>query len=451
MPRLLEAATFLLALAAIGGAAPAAAAGGLFPFPVHEKVLANGLKVVVIPFDSPGIVAYYTVVRTGSRNEVEPGHSGFAHFFEHMMFRGTERYPAERYNDVLKGLGADSNAFTTDDWTGYYIVASSAAVEKMFEIESDRFQNLSYTEAAFKKEAGAVLGEYRKNFSMPFLALFEKVQDTAYTTHTYKHTTMGFLADIEAMPTRYDYSLKFFDRFYRPENCIVLVVGDARPEATFALAEKYYGSWKRGSHVVSIPPEPPQTAAQEASVPWANPTLPYLAEAYHVPGFSTTDTALPALDLISEHLFSESGTLYKELVIDKQWVDLLQGGPDQTRDPGLFNILARVKEPDKVEEVTTRIRAALDELKTTPVAAERLAQVKSHHRYAFLMGLGTAPSVARRAAQYLQLAADVGAIDKVDDLYNRVTPAEIQAAARRFFVPENRTRVVLAQKQEAKS
>jgi zinc protease len=110
-----------------------------------------------------------------------------------------------------------------------------------------------------------------------------------------------------------------------------------------------------------------------------------------------------------------------------------------------------VKEPDKVDEVTARIRAALDDLKATPVPAERLAQVKSHHRYAFLMGLGTAPSVARRAAQYLELAGDVGAIDKVDDLYNRVTPADIQAAAKRFFVPENRTRVILAQKQEAKS
>jgi zinc protease len=368
-----------------------------------------------------------------------------------MMFRGTERYSAERYNDVLKSLGADSNAFTTDDWTGYYIVASSAAVEKMFEIEADRFQNLRYTEAAFKKEAGAVLGEYRKNFSMPFLALFEKVQDTAYTAHTYKHTTMGFLADIEAMPTRYDYSLKFFDRFYRPENCIVLVVGDAQPDAMFALAEKYYGSWKRGSHVASVPPEPPQTEAREGTVPWANPTLPYVAEAYHTPAFSVTDGALAALDLISEHLFSESGTIYKELVIDKQWVDLLQGGPDQSRDPGLFNILARVKEPDKVEEVTARIRAALEELKTRPVPADRLAQVKSHRRYAFLMGLGTAPAVARRAAQYLQLAGDVGAIDKVDDLYGRVTPAEIQAVAVRFFVPENRTRIVLAHGQEGKS
>ena len=93
----------------------------IFPLPIRQTTLENGLTVLSVPFDSPGIIAYYTVVRTGSRNEVEKGLSGFAHFFEHMMFRGTDRYPQEKYNDVLKGLGADSNAFTTDDWTCYHM------------------------------------------------------------------------------------------------------------------------------------------------------------------------------------------------------------------------------------------------------------------------------------------------------------------------------------------
>src|ERR1700740_618050 len=91
------------------------------PLPIKQSALDNGLAVLSVPFDSPGIIAYYTVVRTGSRNEVEKGLSGFAHFFEHMMFRGTERYPQEKYNEVLKELGANSNAFTTDDWTCYHM------------------------------------------------------------------------------------------------------------------------------------------------------------------------------------------------------------------------------------------------------------------------------------------------------------------------------------------
>ncbi len=188
----------------------------IFPYPVTKTVLENGLTVLTIPYDSPGLVAYYTVVRTGSRNEVEAGHSGFAHFFEHCMFRGTVKYPADKYNDILKRLGADSNAFTTDDWTCYHIVASSDALETLADIESDRFMNLKYSEEAFKTESGAILGEYNKNYSIPFESMFETLQNTAFTTHTYKHTTMGFLSDIRDMPNQYQYSLKFLDRFYRP-------------------------------------------------------------------------------------------------------------------------------------------------------------------------------------------------------------------------------------------
>ena len=143
----------------------------VFPFPIRQTTLDNGLTVISVPFDSPGIIAYYTVVRTGSRNEVEKGLSGFAHFFEHMMFRGTERYPQEKYNDVLKSLGADSNAFTTDDWTCYHMTVPASALAKAVEIEADRFQNLKYDEPAFQKEARAVLGEYNKSASSPFLML----------------------------------------------------------------------------------------------------------------------------------------------------------------------------------------------------------------------------------------------------------------------------------------
>ena len=105
-----------------------AGAGVAFPFPVNEKTLANGLRVYVVGYDSPGLVAYYSVVRTGSRNEVEPGKSGFAHFFEHMMFHGTEKYTLDAYNAVIKQMGADSNAFTSDDLTVYHILAGKQAL-----------------------------------------------------------------------------------------------------------------------------------------------------------------------------------------------------------------------------------------------------------------------------------------------------------------------------------
>ncbi|HEX7505920.1 MAG TPA: insulinase family protein, partial [Polyangia bacterium] len=135
---------------------PVTAQAKAFPFPTTEKTLPSGLRVFVVEYDSPGLVAYYSIVRTGSRNEVEPGKSGFAHFFEHMMFRGTARFSTEKYNAAIKAMGADSNAFTSDDMTVYHILAGTQALPTIVNIEADRFQHLEYAESEFQKEARAV-------------------------------------------------------------------------------------------------------------------------------------------------------------------------------------------------------------------------------------------------------------------------------------------------------
>ncbi len=230
----------------------------VFNYPTYQSVLENGLKVITVPFDSPGIVSYYTIVRVGSRNEVEPGHSGFAHFFEHMMFRGTEKYPKETYNNDLKSIGADHNAFTDNDMTVYHILASSRSLDTLMQLESDRFMNLKYSEEDFKTEAGAILGEYNKNFSSPMETLFEKMQDTAYVVHPYKHTTIGFLNDIMDMPNQFDYSLQFFDRWYRPENCALIVVGDVQKRASTDSCKEIF--WRMETR--QLPRCDPSRAAQ---------------------------------------------------------------------------------------------------------------------------------------------------------------------------------------------
>src|SRR5688572_14912290 len=186
-----DASTRARAVPAQGGG-PLSHNASAFPFPITEKTLPNGLRVYVVDYDSPGLVAYYSVVRTGSRNEVEPGKSGFAHFFEHMMFRGTPKYPTEKYNDALKAMGADSNAFTSDDLTVYHILAGKEGLARTVELEADRFQNLRYSEPDFQKEARAVLGEYNKSASNPMQRMVETLYDNAFQVHTYKHTTIGF-------------------------------------------------------------------------------------------------------------------------------------------------------------------------------------------------------------------------------------------------------------------
>ncbi len=315
---------------------PATQAGPVFPYPIQKSVLDNGLTVLSVPFDSPGIIAYYTVVRTGSRNEVEPGLSGFAHFFEHMMFRGTDRYPQDKYNDELKALGADSNAYTNSDGTCYHMTIPATALATVVQIEADRFQNLKYDEPSFQKEARAVLGEYNKSASSPFLKLYETLQNEAYTRHTYKHTTIGFLADIKEMPEHYGYSKVFFDRWYRPENCTIIVTGDVRHEALLSLVKQYYGGWKRGRAQVEVPVEPPQTGPKTAKLTWPLSTLSTLAMGYHIPAADPGNPDFAALSALAQATFSETSPLYQELVLKEQKVVTLQAEAESKREPGTF-------------------------------------------------------------------------------------------------------------------
>ena len=197
---------FIFAMTACSLSPTAVRAAPVFPYPYQQQVLTNGLKVIVVPMESPGQVAYYSVVRTGSRDEVEEGKSGFAHFFEHMMFRGTKKFPSAVYEGIVTRIGASANAYTSDDLTAYHLKFGSEDLERVMEIESDRFQNLSYSESAFQTEAGAVYGEYRKSITSPFAWLREKMMDLAYDVHTYKHTTIGFERDIKIMPQQFEYS-----------------------------------------------------------------------------------------------------------------------------------------------------------------------------------------------------------------------------------------------------
>lgn len=415
-----------------------------FPYPIVETVLDNGLKVVVVPLDTPGLVAHYVAVRTGSRNEVEPGLSGFAHFFEHMMFRGTPRFTPEKYNDVLKRFGADGNAFTTDDWTCYHLTAAASALPTIMDLESDRFMNLAYGVEAFQKEAGAVLGEYNKNYSIPFNALFEKLQDTAFTTHTYKHTTMGFLKDIEAMPGQYDYSLLFFKRWYRPDNAALVVAGDVVPERVFELARRYYGAWTPGVASVETPTEPEQAEERVVHMPWAAPTLPLLAMAFHAPAFDPESRDVRALDVLAQACFAPTSPLYKHLVLDEQWVDWISAGAEDHRDPTLFMILARVKEERHVPDVRTAIERTLAEASTAALSGERLAAVRSRLRYGFLAGLLTPDHVAATLCQYLQLTGDTRSIDRSFATLDAVAEGDVRNVAARTFRPTNRTVVTLS-------
>ncbi|NLF68116.1 MAG: insulinase family protein [Candidatus Anammoximicrobium sp.] len=415
----------------------------IFPYRAVQEILPNGLKTIVIPLDSPGLVTYWSIVRTGSRDEVEPGRSGFAHFFEHMMFRGTQKYPGPVYDQIVTSLGADSNAYTTDDYTAYHMTFAKEDLERVVEIESDRFQNLSYQKPAFQTEAGAVYGEYRKGITQPFALLDEKLRDLAYDVHTYKHTTIGFEADIKAMPDAYEYSLSFFRRFYRPENVVILVVGDVEPAAAIGLVRKYYAGWERGYVPPQIVPEPPQTSERKGSVRYPGKTLPILQISYKGDAFDPDNADYVAALLLADLAFGESSEIYKRLVLGEQKVHALEAFVPMNRDAPLFDIMAMVKEGQDLDEVRGEIDCTLARFQAGLVEADRLAQLKRRHKYAFLMELDTPDGVARALARPIALSGGIEGVDRLYEALDRVTPDEVRRAAGKYFVPARRTVMIL--------
>jgi zinc protease len=439
-----------LLTAALALALPLAAGADskLFDLPYQTRELDNGLRVFVVPTDNPGTVSLQIPVQTGSRNEVEPGKSGFAHFFEHMMFRGTERFPADAYQAVIKNAGADQNAYTSSDLTNYHTNFTSEDLEAILEVEADRFQNLSYSEDQFRTEALAVKGEYLKNYSNPVQKAFEKLAETAYRVHPYGHTTMGYFEDIEDMPNQQEYSKVFFDRWYRPEYTSVIVVGDVDPEQTFALVEKHWGGWQRGSYTVEIPAEPPLEGPRYAHVPWEAPTLPWLLNSWRGPAFTTDDTDTAALMLLADIYFGQTSEIFQQLVVRERRVDQLFGSAPSNKDPGLFTIGARLTAPEHAQAVTDAISATLVRARSQPLDPAQLAETKSRMKYGFAASLNSAASIGATLARFVHYERDIETLNRLYAQFDRVTPEDVIAAAERVFTDGNRASVSIANGDE---
>lgn len=410
----------------------------IFSSEISQHKMSNGLNVVTVPTHSPGIAAFHIIVRTGSRNEIEKGKTGFAHFFEHMMFRGTEKYPKEKYSNVLKSTGASANANTSLDRTLYHMTGDASKLETMFMLESDRFKNLSYSLQDFKTEAGAVKGEYTKNSANPYTKLNEMVQNTAFDTHTYKHTTMGFFEDIVDMPNQYDYSREFFNRFYRPEYCTVLVVGDVTPETVNKLAEKYFGDWKKGTYQAEIPAEQPQKETRYTNL--KKPGFPpFLGLNYKGPAYSPTEIDFPALDILSAAYFGENSDLYTKLVINEKKLRSLSADATTTRDPFLISVEGSLVDTGDFAYIKSEMLRTLELAKTKPLDAKLLQETRENFKNREIMQNDNPTSMAQSLSYFIWISGDPEAINKYFALYDKVTPEDIMRVAKKYFIPEHLT------------
>jgi zinc protease len=433
----------LFALALVVATSAAAQGDGIFPFDYRLVELDNGFKAYLIKAGAPDQIAYVSMVRTGSRDEVEPGKSGFAHFFEHMMFRGTDKYP--NYDLITSRIGASRNAFTSNDMTVFYLVASTEYLEQIVDLESDRFQNLNYDEAAFRTEAGAILGEYMQGALSPGRWLNERVRSLAYDRHTYGHTTIGYEADVRAMPEGYEYSLSFYRRFYRPENVVLVLAGDFDYGEAEQLIRQYYGGWEPGYVAPDITPEPPQRGPRRQTVRYPGRTLPVLSINYKAPAWSATDTIAVATEVLGEVAFGSNSEIYRKLVIDEQRVQYLGAGFGLARDPALVSINTMVIDPEDVSAIEQEIQETVAQAQETLVDQKMLDDTKSAMKYGFLMGLETAQNVAFAMIQYV---INTGGIEAVDEYYrtlDAVTPEDVREAAQTYLVDSGKTVVLMVQ------
>ncbi|MDW8413086.1 MAG: pitrilysin family protein [Acidobacteriota bacterium] len=404
----------------------------ILPLKATEKTLPNGLKVIVVPTGFPNIVSLQIPVKTGSRNEIEPGKSGFAHFFEHMMFRGTKQYPADKYQEILTKIGARQNAYTTDDYTNYHTTFAKEDLELMLKIEADRFMNLDYSEEDFKTEARAVLGEYNKSIANPIMKLLEVQQNSAFQVHTYKHTTIGFLKDIEDMPNQFEYSKVFFDRWYRPENTAIIVAGDVEPNEVIALVEKYWAKWQPGTYRVQIPQEPPQKAPIYEHVSWPTKTLPIVTVAFRSPAFSDVEKDYAAIEMAMSIYFGSTSEIYRRLVEQERKVDLLAAYAADNEDPALTTIIARLKDPADAVYVRDLIIETLAKARATEVDEALLNEAKSNARYSFLRRLDNTEAIAAMLARYVRYNRSFETVNNLYRVYDSLTPQDLRQVIAKY-------------------
>ncbi|MSU04343.1 MAG: insulinase family protein [Pedosphaera sp.] len=417
-----------------------------FPYPYSVDRLPNQLQVVTVPLENQKLVALYIVVRTGSRNEVEAGKSGFAHFFEHMMFRGSENFTPEQRDSIMKRAGAEGNAYTSDDRTVYHQLFAKEDLDPIMKLEADRFQRLKYAVPVYKTETLAVLGEYNKNSANPVSKLNELTRATAFSRHTYKHTTMGFVEDIQGMPNEYDYSLQFYQRYYRPENCTILLVGAIDQPRALELTRKYFGDWKAGNHHPEIPTEPVPTGPKRAHLDWPSPTLPYLLVAFRGPAYSDTQKDKAALDFLAPIAFGEDSELHQKLVLKEQKVDMLAVDFEDHMDPELFSIYVRVKNPVDLPYVEEQIAGTIKKFSSELIPIQKLNDTRSRMRYGTALGLDSSNAIGGFLAPYIALAGTPDTVNKVFEVYRGITPEDIRSMTLKYLNAQGKVVVTLTTK-----
>jgi len=397
--------------------------------------LQNGLQVVFLEDHSTPIVHAAIWYHVGSKDE-RVGRTGFAHLFEHLMFKGSKNVRPDQHPSWITSVGGEANAFTDDDETVYWETVPANYLPLVLWLEADRMASLDVTEDKFRTEIEVVKEERRMRFeNQPFGRLPEIIFDKAFTTHPYKHQTIGSMADPEAASIT-DVRA-FHDTYYVPGNATLALVGDFDAKQAQAMVEQYLGRVPPGKPVPrDIPKEPPQKATTEFTVT-ENWPLPAVVVSYHITYDGHPD-AYPLHILAKILSDGDSSRIYRSLVYDKQMALAAFGEAKLIEDPNLFYAVAIVQPPNRPEAVLKELQTQIERVKTEGVTAAELARAKRQFARDSILGRDTVQQKALHLAHALVIHDDIKTADGEFDLFQNVTLADVQRVAKTYFTPESR-------------
>lgn len=406
---------------------------------VSEYRLSNGLKVLLCPNHSAPVATFMQLFRVGSRDE-GVGYTGSTHFLEHMMFKGTRKFDPQKGLDtteLLNRIGAVSNATTWFDRTNYFEAVPAEYLEFCIKIEADRMRNLRLRESDRNAEMSVVRNELERGENSPDEAMEKEMYAIAYREHPYHHPTIGWRSDVEQVPMS---RLKdFYDVFYWPNNCTVIIVGDFDPENALRLVHKYYGKIPKSARQIPevYTVEPPQEGERRYKVSRAG-DLPRVWVGHRTPSSSHSDHY--PLNVIS-HLLGGShdrgSRLYKSLIDSGLAMDVACRH-DELRDPALMIVAATLtpsSDPLVVEQV---ILKELSRLQEEAVSETELAPIKSANRKGSILARADQMELAFALGE-AEARAEWRWLSQFDDKFEAVSPEDIARVAKEYFVRDNRT------------
>jgi len=408
---------------------------------VFEKTLSNGLKVIVKEDHRAPVVVQQVWYRAGSMDE-RTGTTGIAHVLEHMMFKGTTSVPAGEFSKRIAAAGGRENAFTSYDYTAYFQTLHKSKLPLAMQLESDRMRNLALSAAEFAKEAKVVMEERRmRTDDEPHALMYEKLMATAYQEHPYQNPVIGWMNDLQALSV--GDAKAWYERWYVPNNAVLVVAGDVKASEVFALAQRYYGAIPKRAHPVRRNFTESQQIGIKRMMVKAPAELPHLVMSYHTPVIKdpVQDWKPYALEILAGVLDgNESARLNKHLVREQQVASEVGAGYDSaSRGPSLFTLEATPSEGKSVNDTEVALRQEIALLIKDGVSVEELKRVKAQV---------TAGEVYKRDSVFYQ-AMQIGQMESIGlghraiplmlEKLQAVTAEQVQQVAKEFLQDDNLT------------